>query len=77
MVLGVISHLQVYKLVVQVGNKTWFLFRRYNEFHTLYEKVMFEYVSSLHNASVMAFFHWAELCMWSGKFFSLCAVMQK
>lgn len=29
----------VYKVVVNSGTKSWFIFRRYNEFHTLYEKV--------------------------------------
>lgn len=33
----------VYKLVVQVGCKTWFIFRRYNEFHGLYEKLKKKY----------------------------------
>jgi hypothetical protein len=31
--------LQVYKVVVNSGAKSWFIFRRYNEFHTLFEKV--------------------------------------
>jgi len=31
--------LQVYKVVVNNGSKSWFIFRRYNEFHTLFEKV--------------------------------------
>ena len=35
---GVFS-LQVYKVVVNNGTKSWFIFRRYNEFHSLYEKV--------------------------------------
>ncbi|XP_064604246.1 serine/threonine-protein kinase Sgk3-like isoform X2 [Liolophura sinensis] len=29
----------VYKVVVNSGDKDWFIFRRYNEFHSLYEKV--------------------------------------
>ncbi|KAL4236357.1 Serine/threonine-protein kinase Sgk1 [Mactra antiquata] len=29
----------VYKVVVNSGTKSWFIFRRYNEFHTLFEKV--------------------------------------
>jgi len=31
--------LQVYKVVVNNGARSWFIFRRYNEFHTLFEKV--------------------------------------
>lgn len=31
--------LQVYKVVVNTGEQSWFIFRRYNEFHGLYEKV--------------------------------------
>lgn len=30
---------QVYKVVVNSGGKSWFIFRRYNEFHALHEKV--------------------------------------
>ena len=37
---GVFS-LQVYKVVVNNGTKSWFIFRRYNEFHSLYEKVSY------------------------------------
>ncbi|GAB1610044.1 serine/threonine-protein kinase Sgk1-like isoform X4 [Argonauta hians] len=29
----------VYKVVVNSAGRTWFIFRRYNEFHSLYEKV--------------------------------------
>lgn len=31
--------LQVYKVVVNFGEESWFIFRRYNEFHSLHEKV--------------------------------------
>jgi hypothetical protein len=31
--------LQVYKVVVNFGDQSWFIFRRYNEFHSLHEKV--------------------------------------
>ena len=30
---------QVYKVLVQVPGKSWFIFRRYNEFNTLHDKV--------------------------------------
>ena len=30
---------QVYKVVVDYGGRTYFIFRRYNEFHHLYERV--------------------------------------
>ena len=30
---------QVYKVVVNSGGNSWFIFRRYNEFHALHEKV--------------------------------------
>ncbi|XP_074642748.1 serine/threonine-protein kinase Sgk1-like [Tubulanus polymorphus] len=33
----------VYKVVVCSGGKTWFIFRRYNEFHHLYEKLKRKY----------------------------------
>lgn len=39
--------LQVYKVVVNSGSKSWFIFRRYNEFHTLYEKVSSTYYFSI------------------------------
>lgn len=39
--------LQVYKVVVNNGSKSWFIFRRYNEFHTLFEKVRYFVVLSL------------------------------
>ncbi|XP_076439808.1 serine/threonine-protein kinase Sgk2-like isoform X2 [Babylonia areolata] len=29
----------VYKVVVKVGGNSWFIFRRYNEFHALHEKI--------------------------------------
>ena len=40
--MGIIKYvlpLQVYKVAVNVDNKSWFIFRRYNEFHQLHEKV--------------------------------------
>ncbi|XP_059149487.1 serine/threonine-protein kinase Sgk1-like isoform X1 [Physella acuta] len=30
---------QVYKVIVNCEGRSWFIFRRYNEFHTLYEKI--------------------------------------
>lgn len=30
---------QVYKVVVNFGEEFWFIFRRYNEFYSFYEKV--------------------------------------
>ncbi|GFO10847.1 serine/threonine-protein kinase sgk3 [Plakobranchus ocellatus] len=29
----------VYKVMVNSEGRSWFIFRRYNEFHTLYEKI--------------------------------------
>lgn len=46
--MGIIKYvlpLQVYKVVVNADNKSWFIFRRYNEFYQLHEKVSL----SLHN----------------------------
>ena len=40
--------LQVYKVMVNNGTKSWFIFRRYNEFHTLHEKVS-TYKARLHS----------------------------
>lgn len=40
--MGIIKYvlpLQVYKVVVNADNKSWFIFRRYNEFYQLHEKV--------------------------------------
>ena len=40
--MGIIKYvlpLQVYKVVINTENKSWFIFRRYNEFHQLHEKV--------------------------------------
>ncbi|KAK7488519.1 hypothetical protein BaRGS_00020304 [Batillaria attramentaria] len=34
---------QVYKVVVNSDGKSWFIFRRYNEFHALHEKTYLEY----------------------------------
>ena len=34
-----LSAIQVYKVVVNAGEHSWFIFRRYNEFHSLYDKV--------------------------------------
>lgn len=34
-----IFSLQVYKVLIRNGDKCWFLFRRYNEFYGLHEKV--------------------------------------
>jgi len=33
------KHFTVYKVLVQVPGKSWFIFRRYNEFNTLYDKL--------------------------------------
>lgn len=33
--------LQVYKVLVRSGDKNWFIFRRYNEFYNLHEKVSY------------------------------------
>lgn len=38
-ILTSLFHVQVYKVVVNSAGRTWFIFRRYNEFHSLYEKV--------------------------------------
>ncbi|XP_052088405.1 serine/threonine-protein kinase Sgk1-like isoform X1 [Mytilus californianus] len=40
--MGIIKYvlpLQVYKVVVNADNKSWFIFRRYNEFYQLHEKI--------------------------------------
>lgn len=41
--------LQVYKVVVNQGPNSWFIFRRYNEFHTLFEKVRYFFVLLVSN----------------------------
>ena len=35
-----ISIYQVYKVAVETNGRKWFVLRRYNEFHTLYDKVL-------------------------------------
>ena len=32
-------HFKVYKVAVEANGRKWFVLRRYNEFHTLYDKV--------------------------------------
>ena len=42
-ILTSLFHVQVYKVVVNSAGRTWFIFRRYNEFHSLYEKVRLQF----------------------------------
>lgn len=58
---GVFS-LQVYKVVVNNGTKSWFIFRRYNEFHSLYEKVRYFFFKVSQSNSVQE----SHLCIESG-----------
>lgn len=49
--MGIIKYvlpLQVYKVVVNADNKSWFIFRRYNEFYQLHEKVSLSYTMILY-----------------------------
>lgn len=49
--MGIIKYvlpLQVYKVVVNADNKSWFIFRRYNEFYQLHEKVSLLYTMILY-----------------------------
>lgn len=39
----------VYKVAVETNGRKWFVLRRYNEFHTLYDKVKKVYPEQLHN----------------------------
>ena len=44
--------LQVYKVVVNFGDHSWFIFRRYNEFHSLHEKVSTVYFLSKYQVTI-------------------------
>lgn len=60
--MGIIKYvipLQVYKVVINADNKSWFIFRRYNEFHSLHEKVG-TYLSYTNNLRDI------YICTWGG-----------
>ena len=60
--MGIIKYvipLQVYKVVINAENKSWFIFRRYNEFHSLHEKVG-TYLSYTNNLRDIYICTWGE-----------------
>ncbi|XP_070194139.1 serine/threonine-protein kinase Sgk1-like [Littorina saxatilis] len=78
---------QVYKVVVNSGGKSWFIFRRYNEFHALHEKSVhsvrpsdFEFLKVIGKGSfgkVLLARHRAEQQVFAVKVLQKAAIMKR